>query len=96
MDRLKEFEQEKGGVDVTTFITYKTPSVVNSHLVIVSLSLENLFTFNTIFLWPFIQTIKVSILTDKNALVSGIILEQLNLEMIYHKDTGKHPSHNNS
>ena len=37
---------------------------------------------NTIFSWPFLKTIKSSILTDKNDLVSGLLGEQFKLEMM--------------
>ena len=37
---------------------------------------------NTTFSWPFMQTIKVSIVTENNALVSGIPGEQFRPEMM--------------
>ena len=38
--------------------------------------------YNTIFSWPFLQTIKASRTTEKNALVSGLLGEQFRLEMM--------------
>ena len=73
VDDGKESEQGKGGVDVTTVITYKNPFMVNRKLVIVSLDLEEGVAYNTIFSCPFLHTIKASITTKKNALVSGLL-----------------------
>ena len=35
--------------------------------------------YNTIFLWPFLKTIKASMMTKKSALVSGILGDQFKL-----------------
>ena len=56
--------------------------MVNGQPVIVSLALGEGVACNTIFSWPFLQTIKVSILTDNNTLVIGILGEKFNLEML--------------
>ena len=48
----------------------------------VSLDLGEGVTRNTIFLLPFMKTIKASIMTKDNALVSGIMGEQFKLEMM--------------
>ena len=61
----KESEQGKGGVDVTVVITYKTSFVVNGKMVTVSLALREGVACNTIFSWPFLQTIKASIMDKK-------------------------------
>ena len=37
---------------------------------------------NTIFSWPFLKTIKSSIMTKNNALVSGLLGEQFRLDMM--------------
>ena len=47
--------------------------------------------FNTIFSWPFLHTIKASIMTEKNASVSGLLGEQFNLEMIFLQRTKEAP-----
>ena len=73
----KESVQGKGGVYVTTVITYKNPLVVNRKLVTVSLALGEGVAFNIIFSWPFLQIIKSSIMTYNNALVSGILVKSL-------------------
>ena len=82
LDGGKESEQRKGGVDVTAVITYKTPFVVNGLPVILSLALGEGVACNTIFSWPFLHTIKDSIITKNNALVSGLLGEQFRLEMM--------------
>ena len=38
--------------------------------------------YNTIFLWPFLQTIKVSIIIKNNALVSEILVYKFNMYMM--------------
>ena len=63
VDGGKESEQVKLGVDVTAVIAYKTPFVVNGKPVKVSLSLGEGVACNTIFSWPFLHTIKDSIMT---------------------------------
>ena len=82
VDREKEGEYGKGGVDVTAVITYKTPFVVNGKPVTVSLALGEGVACKTIFSCPFLQTIKSSIMTKNNDLVSGIMREQFSLEMM--------------
>ena len=49
VDGGKESEHGKGGVDVTTVITYKNPFVVNGKLVTVSLALGEGVACNTTF-----------------------------------------------
>ena len=58
VDKGKESELEKGGVEFTAVITYKNPFVVNGKLVIVSTALGEGVACNTIFLWPFLRKIK--------------------------------------
>ena len=79
LNGAKEIEQGKGGVDVTAVITYKTPFVVNLQQVIVSLALGEAVEFNTIFSWSFLKTMKASIMTVNNALVSGLLGYQFKL-----------------
>ena len=66
----KESEQGKGGIYFTTIITYKTPFVVNVNLVTFSLALGEGVAYKTIFSWPLLKTIKDSIMTKNNSLVS--------------------------
>ena len=80
--RGKESEQGKRGVDVTNIITYKTSLEVNRKPVTVSLALGEGVAHNTIFLWPFLKTIKPSIMNEDNALVSGLLGEKFRLEMM--------------
>ena len=61
-------------------MNYKNIFVVNGKLVIVSLTLGEGMACNTIFSWPFLQKIKASIVTNKNALVSGLLGEQFRIE----------------
>ena len=75
-------KQVNEGVYFTALITYKTPSVVNGKLVTVSLALGEGVACKSIFSWPFLQTIKASIVTNNNALVRGIIGGQFRLEML--------------
>ena len=85
--RGKYIEQVKGGVDVTTVITYKTHFAVNIKPVTVFLDLVEGVACSTIFSWPFLRTIKASIMTKKNALVSGFLGYQFNMEMMVpHRD----------
>ena len=69
----KESEQGKGGVGVTAIITYKIPFVVNGKPVTVSLALGERVAYNIIFLWPLLQTVKVSIITKNNSLASVLL-----------------------
>ena len=78
----KESEKVKGGVDFTTSITYKNPFVVNRKPVTVSLAPVEGVERNTIFSYPLPQKIKASIMTDNNALVSGLLGEQFRMEMM--------------
>ena len=73
VDEGKESEQGKGGVDVTTEITYKTTFLVNGKPVTLSLALGEGVACNTIFSWPFLHKIKASFMDDKNSLVSGLL-----------------------
>ena len=82
VDGGKESEQGKGGVNVTAVITYKTPFVVNKKPVTFSRALGEGMTCNTIFSWPFLHKTKNSIMTENNALVSGLLGEQFRLEMM--------------
>ena len=79
-DRGKESEQGKGWVDVTD--THKNLFVINRKTVTVSLALGEGVTCNTIFPWPFLQTIKVSIMTESNDLVSVLLGELFRLGMM--------------
>ena len=81
IDGRREFEQRKGGLEVTAVITYKTSFVVNVKLVTVSLTLGEGVACNTIFSWPFWQTIKAS-LTKNNYLLIALLREQFRLEII--------------
>ena len=65
----------------TLVIIYKTPFEVNGTLVTVSLALGEGVAFNTIFAWPFLQTIKASTMTKNNVLVSRLLGEHFRLEM---------------
>ena len=58
VDVGKEIEKGKGGVNVTAVITYKNTFVVSRKPVTVSLDLGEGVACNTIFSWPFLQTIK--------------------------------------
>ena len=82
VNRGKESEQTKGGVDVTAVITYKTPFVVDRKRVTVSLALGEKVARKTTFSWPLLHTIKDSIMTNKNDLVIGILGEQFRLKMM--------------
>ena len=79
VDRGEESKQVKGGLDVTTLILFKNPFVVNIKPVTVSLALGEGLACNTILSWTFLKTIKASIMTDNNVLVSGILGEQFRL-----------------
>ena len=87
----KEGEEVKVAVDATVVIIYKNPFMVNGQPVIVSLALGEGVACNTIFSWPFLQTIKVSILTDNNTLVIGILGEKFNLEMLVPQTSREEP-----
>ena len=67
---------------MTAVIIYKNPFMVNGQPVAVSLALGEGVACNTIFSWPFLQTIKVSKLTDDNTLVIGLMGEKFNMEML--------------
>ena len=82
VDRGKESETGKLGINITTVITYKTPFVVNGQLVTVYLALGEGVACNTTFSWPFMKTIKTLITTKNNALVSGIMGYQFKLDMM--------------
>ena len=79
------------GVDVTAVITYKTPFVLNGKPVTVSLALGEGVACNTIFSWKFLQTIKASIMTNNDALVSGLLGENFRLEMVVPKRAKESP-----
>ena len=83
LDGGKESEQGKVGVDVTALFTFKTPFMVNGKLMTVYIALREGVACNTIFLWPFLQTIKASIMTKKKALFSGLLIEQFRMEIIF-------------
>ena len=74
--------RERGGVDVTAVITHKTPFVVNGKPMTVSLALGEGVACNIIFSWTFLQTIKSSVMTKNNVLVSGLLGEQFRLDMM--------------
>ena len=57
--------------------------MVNVKLVTVSLALGEGMARNTIFAWPFLQTIKASIMTENNDLVSRLLEEQFRLEIMF-------------
>ena len=82
VERVKEIEQGKGGVDVTTVITLKTHVVVNGKPVTVSVTLVGGLACNTIFSWTFLQIIKASIITKNNYLVIGLLGEKLRREIM--------------
>ena len=54
---------------VIILINYKTPFVLNGQPVTVDIALGEGVVLNTNFLWPFLQTIKASIMTKNNSLV---------------------------
>ena len=83
VDRGKESEQLKVGLDVTAVINYKNTFAVNRKRVTFSLALGEGVPCNTIFSWPFLNTIKSSIINNNNALVSGILGEQFSLEIMF-------------
>ena len=56
--------------------------MINKKPVTVSIALGEGVACNTIFSWPFMQTIMVSINTKNNAFVRGILGEQFRLEMM--------------
>ena len=74
-------EHGKGGVYINSFIAYKNLFVVNRKPVTVSLTLGEGVACNTIFSWPFWQTIKAS-LTKNNYLLIALLREQFRLEMM--------------
>ena len=55
--------------------------MVNVHPMTVPLALGEGLACNTIFSWPFLNTIKDSIMTDNNVLFSGLLGAQFKLEM---------------
>ena len=65
--------------------------MVNGKLVTLSIAIREGVACNTIFSWPFLQTIQASIMTNNNALVSELLGEQFRLEMmvpqIYKEET---------
>ena len=71
--RLSSVSVYHKGVEFTAAITYKTPFVVNGKLMTVFLDLGEGVACNTIFSCPFLKTIKASIMTGNNYLVSGIL-----------------------
>ena len=56
--------------------------MVNGTPLTVSLTIGGGVACNTTFSWPFLKTIKASIMTENNALVSGLLGEHFNLDMI--------------
>ena len=48
---------------------------------------------NTIFSWPFVHTIKASIMTEKNDLVSRLLGEKFNMEMMVPQRTSESTKH---
>ena len=82
VDRGKEKEQGNGGVDITTVITYKNTFAVNRNQMTVYLALGEEVACNTIFSCPFLQTNKASIVTKKNALLSGLLGEKFRMEIM--------------
>ena len=93
VDRGKESEQGKGGLDITTVTIYKTPFVVNVKQATVSLALGERVECNTIFSWQLLQTIKASIMNNNNALVIGLPGEQFRLEMMVPQRAKEAPKH---
>ena len=59
--------------------------MVNEKPAKVSLALGEGVKQNTIFSWTFLQKIKGEITTNNNALISGLMGEKLNLEMMVPK-----------
>ena len=82
VDGEKECEQGNGAVDFTALITYKNTLEENKKPVTVYLALGEWVACNTIFSWLFMQTIKSLIMTENNALVSGLLGEQFRMEMM--------------
>ena len=72
----------KVGFNVTTSITYKTPFVVNKQLVTVYLAIGEVVSCNTIFSWPFLKTIKSSIMTKNNYLFNGLLGDQFKMDIM--------------
>ena len=81
----KENEQVNGWVDVNAVITYKTPFLVNVKPVTSSLAPGEGVACSTIFSWPLLQTIKASIMTENNALVSGLLVKKFRMEIFFPK-----------
>ena len=48
---------------------------------------------NTIFAWPFLQTIKASIMTENNTLVSGLLEDKFKLDMMVPQRAKDAPKH---
>ena len=48
---------------------------------------------NTIFSWPFLQTIKASIMTENNTLVSGLLEDKFKLDMMVPQRAKEAPKH---
>ena len=82
VDGGKKRKQGKGGVYVTAVINYKTTLVVNGKLATVFLDLGEGVACDTIFSWMLLKKIKASIITDNNALISGLLGYQFNLDMM--------------
>ena len=73
VDRVKESKQERRGRYFTAVITYKKPFVINGQPVTVSLALGEGLAYNIIFSCPLLRKIKDLIITENNALISGIL-----------------------
>ena len=94
VDGGKESEQVKGGVDVTSAITYKNPFVINGQPLKFSLALVQGVTYNTIFSWPYLQknrTIKASTMNKNNSLVCGILGEKFKMLMMVPQRSKEEP-----
>lgn len=66
-------ENEESSDDIEASITYKTPFVVNGREVLITLGLGKNVACNSIISWPFMQSLKASLITDSKVLILGLI-----------------------
>ena len=78
----RESEQGKVGVEFTSVINYKTSLVVNGKPTTVLISIGEGGACNTIFSLPLLQTMKASMMTKNNSLVSGLLGDQFKLDIM--------------
>ena len=91
--RGEKIEQGKLGVDNAAVVIYKTSFVINGQPWTVSFALGERVSCNTIFSWPFLETIKALTITKNNTLFSGLLGEQFKLDMMVPKYLSKNPKH---